>query len=286
MNNLQLRIIVAAVGIPLVFGVIWLGGWWFACVVFLLSAVALHEYYTLASAKGVQPNVMLGMLFGLVIQVSVAIAFIQASVFTVFGFVNLTLLFVGIGALGTLAVELFRAKEHAFLNTAVTITGVVYVSLSMTSLIVLRNLHWHLVAGTISDYGAALLITLLCSIWACDSAAYFVGLAVGRHKLFPRVSPGKSWEGAVAGFVFCTLAFWLLSLALMPNLPMAIALGAGAIVGVVGQIGDLAESLLKRDAGVKDSSTLIPGHGGALDRFDSILFAGPVLLLYLYLFNW
>jgi phosphatidate cytidylyltransferase len=115
----------------------------------------------------------------------------------------------------------------------------------------------------------------------CDSAAYFVGRAFGRHTLFERVSPKKTWEGAIAGFFFAVGAFLLARFLVLPYLSVSDALICGTIVGLFGQIGDLAESLLKRDAGVKDSSQLIPGHGGVLDRFDSIMFVAPLIFLYL-----
>jgi phosphatidate cytidylyltransferase len=109
-----------------------------------------------------------------------------------------------------------------------------------------------------------------------------VGAPLGKHKLFPRVSPQKSWEGAIAGFVFAIAAAVAAKYLVLTFLPLASAIVIGAIVGTIGQLGDLVESLLKRDAGVKDSSTLIPGHGGALDRFDSILLVTPCVYLYLH----
>jgi phosphatidate cytidylyltransferase len=126
-----------------------------------------------------------------------------------------------------------------------------------------------------------LFLFILFSVWISDSAAYFIGKSFGKHKLAPRVSPKKTWEGAVAGFVGGAGGFLLLSLFFLSSLPIMDSIVIGVIIGTVGQIGDLAESQLKRDAGVKDSSALIPGHGGILDRFDSLLFIMPVVALYL-----
>jgi len=126
-----------------------------------------------------------------------------------------------------------------------------------------------------------LIITMLGSIWVCDSAAYFIGRAIGKHKLFERISPKKTIEGAIAGFVFAILAFVGLGELFLAEIPVVHFIVGGSIVGVLGQYGDLAESMLKRDAGVKDSSNLLPGHGGALDRFDSILFVSPSYFIYL-----
>jgi phosphatidate cytidylyltransferase len=129
--------------------------------------------------------------------------------------------------------------------------------------------------------GAAMLLFPLALTWTTDIGAYFVGRAIGRRKLIPSVSPGKSVEGAVGGLVLTVLAAWLYQRAvLVPTAQLTLAPGAallfGALVSVAAQVGDLFESLLKREAGVKDSSRIIPGHGGVLDRFDSLFFALPV----------
>ena len=124
-------------------------------------------------------------------------------------------------------------------------------------------------------------ITQQDDCYLLDSAAFFGGSALGKHKLFPRVSPNKSWEGAVFGFLFAVISIILLKPVILNFLSWTDIIVLGIIIGTVGQIGDLVESLIKRDAGVKDSSGLIPGHGGIFDRFDSILFTAPVILLYL-----
>jgi phosphatidate cytidylyltransferase len=198
-----------------------------------------------------------------------------------------------------LAVELFRNRGSALLNVAVTVFGALYVSFFFGSLIGIRELfipedfpvwaHFPVtgfpledeITSTVYRWGGYTVLVLFASVWFCDSAAYFAGRAFGRHKLFERVSPNKTWEGAVAGFLFAIAAFILGKSVLLPYLTVLQAAVCGAIVGLFGQIGDLAESLLKRDAGVKDSSTLIPGHGGVLDRFDSVLFAAPLCYFYL-----
>ena len=122
------------------------------------------------------------------------------------------------------------------------------------------------------------------SIWACDTAAYFIGSAIGKHKLFPRVSPNKSWEGSIAGFIFAVAAFYVSKILMLDFINLTDAIILGVIVGTVGQLGDLIESLLKRDAEVKDSSSLIPGHGGVFDRFDSLLLTAPIVYIYMTLF--
>ena len=132
--------------------------------------------------------------------------------------------------------------------------------------------------------GGYLIISVFASIWICDSAAFFGGTALGKHKLFPRVSPKKSWEGAIFGFVFSIIAMYLAKVLVLDFLSLKDALIIGVLIGIFGQVGDLIESLLKRDAGIKDSSNLIPGHGGIFDRFDSLFFSAPIVFMYLVYF--
>lgn len=128
------------------------------------------------------------------------------------------------------------------------------------------------------DVGALAVLQILLTTWSGDTAAYFVGRAFGRRKLAPAISPNKTWEGAIANLVACVLVAFLISSAI--GEAPALGLGIGLIVGVFGQVGDLTESALKRRAGVKDSGNLMPGHGGLLDRIDSLLFTGvPIYLL-------
>jgi phosphatidate cytidylyltransferase len=201
----------------------------------------------------------------------------------------------------TLLIELFRNKGSAYLNAGITLFGLVYVGLFLSTLIGIRELfgaefpYWLLRENVpmIGEYNAAAahavtypwggltVISILASIWICDTAAYFGGLSMGRHKLFPRVSPNKSWEGAVWGFAGAVLTMITAQHFFLSYLEIHQAVVIGIIIGVFGQLGDLVESLLKRDAGVKDSSSLLPGHGGVFDRFDSLIFVSPILYLYL-----
>jgi phosphatidate cytidylyltransferase len=174
---------------------------------------------------------------------------------------------------------LFRNKGSAIINIGTTLLGIFYIGLFAAALLGLREFYPHI--GNLYIRGGYIIISVFASIWICDSAAYYGGTALGRHKLFPRVSPKKSWEGAIFGFVFAVLTLVLAKIILLDFLSWNTVIAIGIITGVFGQIGDLVESLIKRDAGVKDSSGIIPGHGGVLDRFDSILYTAPVILLYL-----
>jgi len=298
MSNLAVRVLVAAIGIPIIVILTMTGGPWFAGFVAIVASVGLHEYYRLGIAKGASPQVATGIVFGL----CVVLAFFLCGTTTSGGrmtalaaVAGLMIVFLPI----ILLVELFRDKAGAMANVAVTVMGVGYVSIFLGTLIGVREMflpgqfpsaRYFFPGGpmassdinlTVYRWGGYTVLTVFTAIWICDSAAYFAGRAWGKHKLFPRVSPNKSWEGAIAGFLGAIVAFLIARAIVLPYMSVSIALVCGMIVGVFGQLGDLVESLLKRDAGVKDSSSLIPGHGGVLDRFDSIMFVSPMIFIVL-----
>ncbi|MFN6113440.1 MAG: phosphatidate cytidylyltransferase [Bacteroidota bacterium] len=293
MTNLTKRIAVAAVGIPLAVGVVYLGGWFFTAAITLIALQALREFYHLAESKHASPNQSVGLVWAAIILLWSGWMFASGSedhssdshifegvgVLLIGGYLCLFML---LGTLITLAAELFRARENAMLNTALTAFGVFYIGLSMASLFALRHIDRLFLWGTWGETGASLMMTLFVSVWLADTAAYFVGLSIGKHKLFPRVSPKKSWEGAIGGVVGSTAAFVGMTKLLIPTFPLDMAITCGVVVGIVGPIGDLAESLQKRDAVVKDSGGVLPGHGGVFDRFDSMLFAAPAVLVICY----
>ena len=278
------RISVAIIGIPFALVVIWAGGLYFAISIMLISTFALWEYYKLSESKSITPNRLIGLLAGLILQVLI---FMGGSTINQYLFI-LLLIFL----LSTLIFELFSRKPNPITNIAVTITGTLYVSLMLSSLITIRefyrlfsfneNYNTYISVSNPEMTFAYFVFALFVTVWICDSAAYFLGKAYGKHKLFPSVSPKKSWEGAIAGFVASMITFTFLIYFLIPEFPMIHSIIIGILIGIFGQIGDLAESLLKRDAGIKDSSTILPGHGGFLDRFDSIIFVAPILFIYLY----
>ena len=127
---------------------------------------------------------------------------------------------------------------------------------------------------------AGFVLTIFIAIWACDIFAYFVGKKLGKHKLFPRVSPKKSIEGAIGGLLAVFIVFLIIVIFQLYSIQLYVALLSSLLIGVFGQFGDLVESWFKRDAGIKDSSNLLFGHGGFLDRFDSLIFVSPALLIF------
>jgi phosphatidate cytidylyltransferase len=299
MSNTTLRIIVSVIAVPIIIFLVIQGGWPFFLFVEALALLTLRELYSFAAQKGYAPMNVLGY---------VACGGIGAIIFAenaltpaVYGFALIAV--VTIFTLLVLAVELWRNNATPLVNAATTIFGTMYIAVFMNALVGLRMMFFQSFAqplmqasmrsaitsevsssaanGYLADaWGIALVMCVFVGIWTCDTTAFFAGKAFGRHKLFPRVSPNKSWEGAVVGFLASAAAVGAVAHYFLPFLPLVHAASIGALVGVVGQIGDLVESLFKRDAGVKDSSNLIPGHGGVFDRFDAVLFAAPVTYLY------
>ena len=309
MNNLTLRILTAVVAIPIILAICMAGGIYFFCFVALASGIALSEFYSLARAKGAQPQGFMGILSGFFVNLSFYHAKLREIVVGVFerwgmqipfpSQAQLLLISILVIILVLGLIELFRNKGSALLNLSTTLMGIFYVSLFFGTFIGIRELfvpsdfpmlRFFAAESSFTDpvaierlyrWGGYTVISVFAMIWICDSAAYHVGMAIGRHKMFPRVSPNKSWEGAVAGFVFAVGSAVAAKYVVLEYLSIASAIMIGVIVGVIGQLGDLFESLLKRDAAVKDSSALIPGHGGVLDRFDSLLLVAPCVYLYL-----
>jgi phosphatidate cytidylyltransferase len=268
------RVLSVAVLIPLIVGCVYWGVW---PVVLLTTAgvvVALFEIYRALHQADYHPRRIIGIGIGVLFCLAAAFHTIQPFPWTEAALAASVLL-----ALGA---ELPRHDHrHSLAGWTVTFALACYAGWLLSHYILLRQLETPLDGGWLAFLqiapGAAWVYLVLVITWADDSAAYFVGSRWGRHKMAPLLSPHKSWEGAAAGLLAAVLAA-LLAVALF-GLPLSFleALLIGAIGGVAVQLGDLAESLIKRQIGIKDSSNLIPGHGGVLDRIDSMLFAAPTV---------
>ncbi|MBE0645704.1 MAG: phosphatidate cytidylyltransferase [Bacteroidetes bacterium] len=304
MSNTRTRVLFAVVAIPGVLVLAWLGGYAWALFIAVVMSAALMEFAALARAKGAEPQTGLMIAAGIALLLVFMHERLSADIPALVGggipwplqwqaFIWILLLLMP----AALLVELFRARPSPLMNLAVTVLGVLYIGLFLGCAVGIREiftvLEFHVgpIFGTadltavqhaqLDSWGGFTIIALLATIWMCDTAAYFGGRAMGRHKLFPRVSPNKTWEGAVWGFAAALATMAAAKYIVLEYLSLPEALVIGAIVGAFGQLGDLVESLLKRDAGVKDSSTLLPGHGGVFDRFDSFIFVSPIVFLYL-----
>jgi phosphatidate cytidylyltransferase len=306
-NNLTARVLVALVAIPFILWLTMMGGYFFFFLMTTISSIVLYEFYGIAEAKGVAPLKMLGLVVGVMVNTVFIYERFQVDIYQFFidhwnihlsMFSQHQLLTVVIlkFLLLTMLIELFRTKGSPMINIATTILGVLIISLCFGTLIFLRELfpygfpvHKFFAVGLADDqqiaqihqWGGYTLIAIFASIWICDTAAYFGGLAFGKHRLFERVSPKKTWEGALFGFVFSVLTMVAAKMLVLGYLTYFHAIILGTLIGIFGQVGDLIESRFKRDAGVKDSSALIPGHGGMYDRFDSLVYISPIVYLYI-----
>ncbi len=253
MSNALSRLVVAAIGLPVVLGVAYLGGWWMFALVTVAAAVSLHEYFLLS--RELRPLTPAGWIGG-------GVALVGAEIGGLRWLVG--------GALVTLALA-FLLKTVAETRTAATIAvsgtlmGTVWVAVGLGFLILIRE---------VPEHGRLALFTVMLAVWAGDTFAYFGGRLLGRHKLAPSTSPGKTWEGLLFGTA-ATVFVAFVALYKQDFLTIGESLVLGGVIAVAAPIGDLFESLLKRDAGVKDSGTLLGGHGGMLDRLDAFLFAAP-----------
>lgn len=267
MSNLTTRIIVALFGIPLIVIVSILGAFPFLLFALFIGLVSFFEFSKMLSRRKFFPNLFVGF-------VSISLIIFNSY----YRFISFELLFLSIIPV-LLLFELFRRSESAIANLGTSLLGIFYIGLFSSALVLIREYYND--SFFLYDQGGYLIIAVLVTIWVCDSAAYFIGSATGKHKILPRVSPHKSWEGAIAGFVFSIITMIIAQIVVLNFLSMQDAVVIGFIVGVFGQAGDFVESLIKRDANVKDSSSLIPGHGGIFDRFDSLLFSAPIIYLYM-----
>ena len=271
LGNHAVRVIVAIIAIPVIIAAAYFGGVYFFAFVLAITLISYHEFYVMVKKKDIYANLTVGFIGIAVILLNFYRAFIDIY--------SLILLLIIILFL----VELFRNRKSALLNIGATLVGVFYLGLFGSAILRIREFYPNV--GELYERGGYLMISIFASIWLCDSAAFWGGSKLGKHKLFPRVSPNKSWEGSIFGFLFSVLVLFLAKILVLDFLSITNALIIGAIIGIFGQVGDLIESLIKRETGVKDSSSLIPGHGGMFDRFDSLFYTSPVILLYLTYFG-
>ncbi len=267
MGELAKRISVAVVGIPFLLGVTYLGGWYFFGLTLIISTGAQWEFYRMQKNKDISPQIIPGLLSGFIILYTIQ----TKEIF----FTGILLLLI---VMFVLAFEMFRAGKNANTNIGVTFLGILYIPLLLSAFLFLRH-FMDLQFADVSNAGFRFILVLFAAIWICDTFAYVFGKTFGKNKLFEKVSPKKSIEGGIAGAVGSLLVFVIVKLTLILPLQWHEVLILGIIPGTVGQLGDLVESWFKRDVGIKDSSSILPGHGGFLDRFDSLIFVSPAMLI-------
>lgn len=252
----------------------------FTAMFLLITVLGVIEFYTLLNTENIYPQKILGAIS------AGCIFLINAGVhYEFFGreylYLSFLFFFVFFG------VELYRKKANPFTNIAFTFFSIIYIAIPLSLLINITSISVEGEENII--YRPWILIAYFFMVWASDSGAYVSGRLFGRHKLFPRISPNKTWEGSIGGSLF-VLGFAYLIHLLIPILNLSPDLSfldwaiIGAIIVVMGTFGDLIESLLKRSIYIKDSGSILPGHGGILDRFDSVFMSAPFVFVYLELF--
>lgn len=260
------RAITILIGIPIISACIFFGGLPFLFLILGLAIIAVNEFYNLMMKKGFFPAYYVGNLITIFFIVFAYYALnknwepAHSAILTL------------AAAIALISGIFLKREKDTIVDVAVTILGMIYVGWFFSYLIFIRSL---------TDHGGYLFF-LVFTIWAMDIAAYLAGKVFGHTPLLPSISPKKTWEGAVAGFLTCLLAAWIFSWT--ANLVIWDALILGGLIGIFGQLSDLIESLIKRDAGAKDSSNIIPGHGGVLDRIDSFVLTAPLMYYYLIIF--
>ena len=260
------RIVSGLLFLPVFYLIVWkLAPLYLAVLVVIAAAVGQYEFYRMAQNKGARPLSILGMALGSAIIIGGFYYRIPSD--------GGLLLYGAASMLLITGVRLFsvRSVDGALEDVAATLLGIFYVAL----------LFGFQVGVRLGGDGKQWIVFMYFVIWATDIGAYAVGMSFGKRRLYPKISPKKSVEGLAGGLLFAAVMALLCRVWFMPPVSIAEAAGVGLLLASAGTIGDLVESMLKRSAGVKDSGTIIPGHGGMLDRMDSMLFAAPVLFYYL-----
>jgi phosphatidate cytidylyltransferase len=245
------RVLVAVVGLPVVLGIVYLGGWWLFALAAVAAVLALHEYALMIRA--LRPVILAAYAGALLSLVGARLGGLE---WTVAGFLSTIVLAFLLHWVGDI-------RQSATVSIASTVLGAGWIGLCLGHLLLLR---------AIPDDGSLATFTVLLGVWAGDIGAFFAGRMIGRHKLAPALSPGKTWEGFLFG-TFATVFVAFVALYDQHYLSIGESLLLGLVIAVAGPVGDLFESALKRDMQVKDTGRLLAAHGGVLDRIDSLLFA-------------
>jgi phosphatidate cytidylyltransferase len=270
LNNLQQRVITALVGVSIILSAILYSDLTFMLLFCTISAMTQLEFYKLLGLDGNQPLTSYGTLCGtllIILTYLIEKQIISAEYYFVICPLLTMIYFI----------KLYKRNDlKPFTNIGFTFLGIIYVALPFSLMVVMALRE--------GFYNYEIILGSLLLLWASDIGGYFAGSRYGKRKLFQRISPKKSWEGAIGGAAFATVVAFVLGIYFTSFQPWEWYC-IGAIIVVVGTYGDLVESLFKRSISIKDSGNAIPGHGGFLDRFDSLLLASPFIITFLKLFS-
>jgi len=267
-NNFIKRSITAVFFVAFLLSGIFINKWVFPLVFSAFMGICLWEFYELAEKGGYNPQKIVGLITGMIIFASF---FLNAL-----GLIPGKSLLIALALIALIFIaELYRNANDNFRNLAFSILGIIYVAIPFATMNYLAVNSF-----TQNTFKPVFLISFFLMLWANDTGAYITGVLIGKHKLFEKISPKKTWEGSGGGMVLTLITAFIISL-IFKELSILQWFGFAAIIVVFGTYGDLVESLFKRTTGVKDSGNILPGHGGMLDRFDSAILSAPMIFLYL-----
>ncbi len=253
MSSFVSRLLVAVAALPVVLAAVYFGGWWLFAVTAFGAAIALHEFWLLA--RPLSPLSPAGYVGGMLALVGAQLGGLPWMIGGALTAFPLAFAMKGISA----------SRQAPTASISATVMGAVWIGCGLGFVLLIRDF---------SDHGRLATLALLLAVWAGDTLAYFGGRLVGRHRMAPTTSPGKTWEGFVFGTI-ATVFVAFVALYKQHYLTITDSVILGGVLAVAAPVGDLFESMLKRDAGVKDTGSLLGGHGGMLDRLDAVLFAAP-----------
>jgi phosphatidate cytidylyltransferase len=264
-SSIVLRVLASVAFIPCFIVITLRGGYHLVALIDIVIFIGMLEFYAMMEGKGIRPYKGIGVLCGLALSWYM---FFRAGVYA-----NM---FLTLALMAIMGLELTRRDtKMAVYHVSTTILGVIYVAFLTSHIVLLRELP--LLIDVPYSLGSSFVFLAFVVTWSSDTGAYFVGTLVGRRPLLPRISENKTREGAVGGMAFAIVGALVSKYTFAGYLAVWQALLLGILGSVVGLAGDLVESMIKRDVDIKDASETIPGHGGVLDRFDSLLFTGPVI---------
>jgi phosphatidate cytidylyltransferase len=272
LSNFLKRAITGALFVAVLIGSILFHSITFAILFSLVIVLALIEFYNLVKIKDIHPQKYIGVISGVLIFLAF---FFNAQNYIPSGIFSLLIP----ATAGIFLLELFRNKPNPFHNIAFTILGLLYIAIPISLL------NYLVYPDSITlKYNPEILIGYFVLIWTCDTGAYLSGMAFGKHPLFKRISPKKSWEGFIGGTIL-TIAISLIIAQFSHEINLYHWIAVALIIATFGVLGDLVESMLKRSLDVKDSGNTLPGHGGILDRFDSLIISAPFVFTFIQLFT-